>query len=143
MTISRLKEKAQANKVATAILLGILSIISFTMGWKTLHQDDWHFEITVKPGDEFRLSQAVHHYRQDHREEVNHTPQVISPTKLAKSGYLDAETAKRWESIQLKIHLPQPVKGGGLPSDVIIEAAMLTDDTIVLLADGSVQSRTP
>lgn len=113
------------------------------MAWKTLNQDSWHSDLSLQPGDEDRLRLAVQNYWQDHQDQLAKTAQQISPKDLAEGGYLDSLTTERWESIGIKIQLPEAVEGGSAPSDVIIEATMATGDKIVLLADGSVQNRVP
>jgi hypothetical protein len=141
MTIHRLRKISRANKKATTLILITLSIISGTIAWQTLNQDNRHSEINIRPSDHHRLRLAVQNYWLDHQDQLGNTAQQISAIDFAEKGYLDLPSAERWESTGIKIGLPVAVTAGDSPSDVIVEATMSTGDKIVLLADGSVQNR--
>ena len=107
--------------------------------WKTFNQPYGRIEINFSPKDHTLLMAAVHSYWQDHQDQFSEITQTITPTHLAEIGYLDKQSANRWESISLRIQLPQAIKGGIIPTEIIVEAETPAGEKVALLADGSVQ----
>lgn len=141
MTINRLKETLIPKWKVTHLMLSVLSMISIVISWEILSQIRRYPEVTLKPNDTNGLRLAVQGYWHDHKDRLEKSAEKISPFHLVNEGYMDWQLARRWESIGIVIHLPMAVTGGVWPSDVIIEANMMTGDRIVLLADGSIQER--